>query len=136
MKLIIKIQDNKPVDHPIILENFIQAFPETDPDNLPDNFAWFERVPRPKAGPYTKNIYCNYEYVGNMVKDVWYIEEMSLEEKAIKQTQTKQEWAQTGYSSWVFNEETCSFDPPILYPTDGKVYVWNEESINWSERIN
>ena len=38
------------------------------------------------------------------------------------------------YSSWVLNEETCLWEPPIPIPTDAtdtKVYLWNEETVNW-----
>ena len=37
------------------------------------------------------------------------------------------------YESWVLNEETCLWEPPILMPQDEKVYFWNEEIINWEE---
>lgn len=41
------------------------------------------------------------------------------------------------YNSWVLNESTCRWDPPIPYPTDyntridGKKYVWNEGTQSW-----
>tara|TARA_Y100001973_G_C5035132_1_gene250028 strand:+ start:144 stop:509 length:366 start_codon:yes stop_codon:yes gene_type:complete len=35
------------------------------------------------------------------------------------------------YNSWVLNENTCNWDAPISYPSDGKDYVWNEETTNW-----
>lgn len=37
------------------------------------------------------------------------------------------------YPSWVLNEETCLWDAPVPYPTDGKRYVWDEPTINWKE---
>jgi hypothetical protein len=37
------------------------------------------------------------------------------------------------YLSWVFNETTLKWDPPIPYPTDGKDYVWDESIQNWVE---
>ena len=37
------------------------------------------------------------------------------------------------YLSWVFNETTLDWDPPIPYPTDGKVYAWDESIQNWVE---
>ena len=40
------------------------------------------------------------------------------------------------YESWVFNEDTCSFDPPVPYPEDGKFYQWNEETTSWVEIEN
>jgi len=36
------------------------------------------------------------------------------------------------YNSWVINEETCIWEAPIPYPTDGQRYSWNEENKNWT----
>lgn len=38
--------------------------------------------------------------------------------------------------SWVLNEDTCRWESPVPYPTDGKFYVWNEDVINWVEAEN
>jgi len=35
------------------------------------------------------------------------------------------------YNSWVLNENTCNWDAPVAYPTDGNMYDWNEENQNW-----
>jgi len=35
------------------------------------------------------------------------------------------------YPSWILDEDTCRYEAPIPYPTDDKVYVWDEELINW-----
>jgi hypothetical protein len=40
------------------------------------------------------------------------------------------------YPSWILNEETCLWNPPIQYPNDGKLYTWDEETISWKEQIN
>jgi hypothetical protein len=37
------------------------------------------------------------------------------------------------YLSWVFNEITLDWDAPIPYPSDGKVYAWDESIQNWVE---
>lgn len=37
------------------------------------------------------------------------------------------------YASWVLNEDTCLWDAPVPYPTDGAVYVWDENSLGWVE---
>jgi hypothetical protein len=34
-------------------------------------------------------------------------------------------------NSWVLNENTCMWEAPVPYPTDGKIYVWNESSLTW-----
>lgn len=35
------------------------------------------------------------------------------------------------YNSWTLNEETCLWESPVSYPTDGNEYVWNEDQGNW-----
>ena len=39
------------------------------------------------------------------------------------------------FNSWTLNEDTCLWDSPVPYPTDGKLYKWNEEILNWEEVI-
>lgn len=37
------------------------------------------------------------------------------------------------YESWVLNEDTCLWDPPIPYPNadSNEFYKWNEENQSW-----
>ena len=37
------------------------------------------------------------------------------------------------YASWVLNEETCLWDAPTPYPTNGKTYNWDENTQQWVE---
>jgi hypothetical protein len=37
------------------------------------------------------------------------------------------------HESWVIDEITCLWVPPIPYPTDGKEYIWDESTISWIE---
>lgn len=37
------------------------------------------------------------------------------------------------YESWILDESTCRWVPPVPYPDDGKEYVWNEDEKNWRE---
>jgi len=37
------------------------------------------------------------------------------------------------YSSWILNEDTCRWEAPVPYPTDGKMYSWNEATLSWDE---
>jgi hypothetical protein len=39
------------------------------------------------------------------------------------------------FASWTLNEETCLWDCPVAYPTDGKVYIWNEDQQQWIEFV-
>ena len=46
------------------------------------------------------------------------------------------------YPSWVLNEQSCLWEAPVPYPSDGnlatpsgdKHYAWNEEQTNWVEQ--
>lgn len=35
------------------------------------------------------------------------------------------------YESWLLNEDTCRWEAPIPYPTDGVMYSWNETEGDW-----
>jgi hypothetical protein len=37
------------------------------------------------------------------------------------------------FASWVLNEDTCRWNSPVPYPTDGKRYKWDESIVNWVE---
>src|SRR5210317_1899941 len=37
------------------------------------------------------------------------------------------------FPSCTLNEDTCLWDAPVAYPTDGKMYTWDEETTNWVE---
>ena len=39
------------------------------------------------------------------------------------------------FNSWLLNEDTCVWDAPVAYPTDGKMYRWNEDVTNWEEVV-
>tara|TARA_Y100001938_G_scaffold70746_1_gene98069 strand:+ start:147 stop:542 length:396 start_codon:yes stop_codon:yes gene_type:complete len=36
------------------------------------------------------------------------------------------------YPSWILNETTCRWDSPVAYPSDEKVYTWNETTQQWN----
>lgn len=40
------------------------------------------------------------------------------------------------FDSWVLNEDTCIWEPPIAYPTDGVMYKWNEDKKDWEAIVN
>jgi hypothetical protein len=35
------------------------------------------------------------------------------------------------FDSWLLNEETCRWEAPVPYPTDGFAYFWNETELDW-----
>ena len=133
MELFIQIDENgQAKEHPIMGDNFRQAFPNIDVNNLPSNFAKFERVPAPIPGPYEKNHRSSYQKRPDGVwADTYTCDPMTQEEIVALQDQVKA--AFIGFASWTFNEITCRFDPPVPYPADGKQYLWNESTTSWAE---
>jgi hypothetical protein len=35
------------------------------------------------------------------------------------------------FDSWILDEESCNWVPPIPYPADNQSYIWNEETTSW-----
>ena len=35
------------------------------------------------------------------------------------------------FNSWILNEDTCLWEPPIPYPQDNNRYNWNEQNQSW-----
>lgn len=136
MELFIQIKDGKPFEHPILGGNFRQAFPHIDPNNLPPEFAQFERIEPPSIGIYEIYEGVTYEKHGDFYKDVHHVRGMTQDEVLAKQNQAKAEWSENGFVSWLFDENTCSFVPPIPRPMDGKIYRWDEPTVSWVEVIN
>ena len=42
-------------------------------------------------------------------------------------------YAQQPYASWILNNTTWTWEAPVVMPTDGKQYKWNESITNWEE---
>ena len=150
MELYIRIKDGQPFEHPIFGDNFRQAFPDVDVNNLPPEFARFERVERPELGEYEVFDPAEpvYELVDGIYKDVWYKRNTTSEEReAIKQAaiQTAQSaWATRdqaeNWSAWLFNEETLQYYSPIPRPAtdqtklDAGIYTfWCGADANWKD---
>ena len=132
--MFIKIKDGQPFEHPIVLSNFVQAFPNIDINNLPSDFAVFKRIRVPHLGVYEVYEGTTYEWDGDVVKDVHHIRNMTDEEKLAKQDHVKSLWSTGGYPSWTFDEESCEFKPPVEYPNDEeKSFKWDEATLSWIE---
>lgn len=37
------------------------------------------------------------------------------------------------FPSWILDEETCLWEPPIERPNDDKYYIWDEEIQGWKD---
>jgi hypothetical protein len=136
MELFIQVDENgQAKEHPIMGDNFREAFPDIDVNNLPSNFARFVRVPAPMPSVYEKNHRVTYQKRPDGVwTDVHSCDLMTKEEIVALQDQVKANFAaNNGPASWTFNEFTCRFEPPVPFPNDGKNYRWDEPTTNWVE---
>lgn len=130
MELFIRIQNGEITGHPLLKENLLQAYPDIDLSTTTE-FVPFVRVLAPTPGVYDKTPTVSYVLENGVAKDVWTVEPMTPAEKLERQQQVKEQWKETGFNSWIFNEENCSFDPPVPFPSDGKFYNWDESLGNW-----
>jgi hypothetical protein len=64
----------------------------------------------PEGRPLRKN-YAGIGFVYDEVRDAFY--------------------AQQPYPSWILDEETCIWEAPVAYPSDGNRYNWDESSLSW-----
>jgi len=146
MELFIRIQDGATVGHPIMGDNFAQAFPEIDKNNLPPEFARFVRVERPALEFF--QIFAQeqptYELVGDVWTDVWHVRDMTPEEKAEKIRILREAFDSRpqaeNWAAWAFDESTCTISPPIPRPEPDEAKLaqniftyWCGADNNWKD---
>lgn len=131
MNLYIQIENGQPVNHPAFENNLIEAF-----GKVPFNWETFVRIERPIPSAYQilENTESTYQKVDGVWTDIWVLRSMTAEEKDAKQQALKAAWANrpqaSNWSAWVFDEDTCSYQPPIPRPTDREV-VWSGANNGW-----
>ena len=146
MELFIRVKDGQPFEHPILGSNFRQVFPDVDVNNLPPEFARFERVERPELGIYEVMVSEDpaYELVDGVYKDVWHVHAMNAEEKTAKQqaviTAFNNRPQAENWSAWILDEATCTMQPPIPRPEPdqikldaGILTMWCGADANWKD---
>ena len=40
------------------------------------------------------------------------------------------------FASWLLDEDTCQWEAPVAYPTDGLMYEWDETITDWKAITN
>ena len=85
--------------------------------SLPDAQSWVQTSYNTKGGihlnggqPLRKN-YAGIGYAYDAVRDAFIPPKL--------------------FPSWVLNEDSCIWEAPVPYPTDGLDYRWDEETISW-----
>ena len=134
MELFIRIIDGQPFEHPIFEDNFKEAFPDVDLNNLPSEFLKFVRVEKPILKKYEVcENESTYKIVDGICTDDWSLRLMTEEEKAAKDVLLEELRNAPFGPEWVFDEDFCFWKFRVPYPTDGKQYVWNETEYAWQE---
>jgi hypothetical protein len=138
MNFYIQVKDGQPINHPAFEQNILQAFKE-----IPLDWEIFVRVERPSLGAYQflAKDEPSYKKVDGVWTDVWDVQELPADEILAKQNIVKNAWASRrqfeNWATWVFNEASCAFEPPIPAPKndpeDEKIWRWRGSENNWVE---
>jgi len=128
MKLFIKVKDGETVDHPMLAENFAQAFPDIDTENLPPEFARFIRVERPELGLFEVYEGVTYEWNGWAFTDVHHVRQMNISERFEKIEYLKN--ASYPGEGWHWNEDKLQWVGPKR-PTEGGPWRFDAVSMDW-----
>ena len=132
MKLYIQIENGQPINHPIEEGNFKSAFPKVDINNLPPEWALFNRVQQPTdllTSPF-QNAVSSYGLMadGTTWQDVWTAQPMSDQEKADKIALYQ---SMPPGPNQTLNTETLVWSPSTPMPQDGQTYLWNNATGEW-----
>ena len=127
MKLFIKVKDGEPFEHPIFEENFVQAFPDIDTENLPPEFARFIRVPQPRLDRFEIYEGVTYEWNGWAFTDVHHVRPMSSAEREEVIARIK---AARPNESWTWDEEGIKWWSPQR-PTTGGPWRFDLVAKDW-----
>ena len=89
-------------------------FPESEPVGIAFLTEWSGGYTNWKQTSYNANFRKNYAAIGytyDAVLDAFI--------------------APKPYPSWLLNTETCQWQAPTPYPSDGNLYTWDEETLSW-----
>ena len=143
MKCIIQTDESgNPNSHPVLLDNFIQAFPDLDisGDTAPQGWAWFTRI-----SANTASLSANVKQkIDNTY--VYNTETNAFEDNHFVRMKTDEELVETyallannkPFPSWTVDINTLKFVPPAPRPTvepdAGKYYAWDETTLTWIQK--
>ena len=78
-------------------------------------------------------LWCEYELDGTWVKTYKNIEGKNYAGIGYTYHPDKDNFSTPQpFPSWTL-DDTCTWQPPIPYPSDDKTYTWNEETQSWDE---
>jgi hypothetical protein len=107
-----KILDGKVIQVIVAEQEFFNTFVDSSPGTWLQTSYNTHGNQHPEGRPLRGN-YAGIGYNYDAINDVFY--------------------APQPYPSWTLNTSTWLWEAPVAYPTDGKLYSWDEETINWKE---
>jgi hypothetical protein len=139
MRCIIQIDEfGNPVNHPIVINNFLQAFPDLDisGDTAPAGYAWFNRRNQQEllTDPIgiKQTVETSYAQTsdGKGFEDVFQIRDKTpfeLNKLILEMSENKP------FPSWILDQDTMQFWLPPVERPEGK-YRWEESTQVWVEK--
>ena len=107
-----KVTDGKVTQVIVAEKEFFDTFVDSSPGTWIQTSYNTHGNQHPNGTPLRGN-YAGIGYTYDSVNDVFY--------------------APQPFPSWILNNTTWLWEAPVAYPTDGKVYKWNESITNWEE---
>jgi hypothetical protein len=107
-----KVTDGKVVQVIVAEKEFFDTFVDSSPGTWLQTSYNTHGNQHPEGRPLRGN-YAGIGYTYDATNDVFY--------------------APQPYSSWTLNNATWTWEAPVVMPTDGKDYKWNESITNWEE---
>ena len=115
-----KVVDGK-VSQVIVAEpDFFDTFVDSSPGqwiqtsyNTRGNVHYAPNSNEPDGEPALRGNYAGIGYTYDAVNDVFY--------------------PPKPFNSWTLSHDTWTWEAPTPYPTDGKGYAWDEDTVSWKE---
>ena len=113
-----KVVDGKVTQVIVAEPEFFQTFVDSSPGtwlqtsyNTRGNVHYNPDSNEPSGKPALRGNYAGIGFTYDAQNDVFY--------------------APQPFTSWVLNQATWTWEAPVPYPTDGKIYNWDEATTSW-----
>lgn len=108
-----KVLDGKVIQVIVAEPEFFENFVDTSPGQWIQTSYNTHGNQHPEGRPLRGN-FAGIGYTYDQTNDVFY--------------------APQPFPSWVLNESTWLWEAPVPYPTDGKMYFWDEPTVSWKTK--
>lgn len=122
----VKVIDNNIASQPMSESEIIKQY-----GNVDNTFKLYVAESIPTLSPFEVIDNKTVEIVDDVAKDIWHVRPMTDEEKQKKIADLEASIP----PSWTVDMTTGAFISPHPYPTDGRLYNWNENTKMWIELV-